>query len=437
VARFLDLDQLFAYFSGFIDLERGTAREPLKLERMRSLCALAGNPQDSFATIHVAGSKGKGSVSAMLASVLDMRGLRTGLYTSPHVTDYRERMSLAGRLFPLESYLAAGEEAAGIVDDYLGGGPASPPSFFEILTLMAFLLFRRESCRWVVLETGLGGRLDSTNVVNSAASVLTPIELEHVEYLGDSIEAIAGEKAGIIKPGRPAFIARMRPEARQVMLEQAARLGSPAYDAAELTEVLRAEPGVEGTLAVLKVRGPDGWVELETRLALTGRIQAENAALASLALLHLFPDTDLSVLERGLGAARLPARFEILSTHPLVALDGAHTPDSCALVLETWLNLVGKGGTLVFGCALDKDAASMARILSSGFDRVIVCRPGDFKKSDPLSVFNAFAAQGSSLLLEEDPLTALRSALSRGGNVLVTGSFYLAAIARRLFLKAS
>jgi dihydrofolate synthase/folylpolyglutamate synthase len=167
-------------------------------------------------------------------------------------------------------------------------------------------------------------------------------------------------------------------------------------------------------------------------LALIGRVQARNAALAALTISRLYPDIDPATIGRGLEKARLPARFEILSKDPLRVVDGSHTPDSVAAALDSWKAL-GRGGTLLFGCAGDKDVEGMARILAGEFESVILTAPGSFKKSDPLKAFNAFAPLGRSVILEPDTGAALNIALGRG-RILVTGSFYLAAAARKAIL---
>ncbi len=431
-------DEVFESFLPFMDLERGAAREPLKLDRMRALCAAAGSPERTFRSIHVAGTKGKGSVASMCASILDAAGIRAGLYVSPHVTGYRERITLAGRELSEESYAAAGAEVHEAVDSLAREDPAFAPSFFELLTLLAFVAFRREGCEWTVLETGLGGRLDATNVVIPEVSVLMPIGIEHSEYLGSTIPEIAREKAGIIKAGRPAVIARMDPVAAEVMRSRARELGSEVLDAASLTKVASATPTIDGTQASLVIEARPGKIDrFEILLPLIGRIQAENAAVAALAVMRALPSIGADAVIAGLSRVRIPARFEVARRSPLLVVDGSHTPASVACALDSWLAVNGRGGTLVFACAADKDARGMASALAPAFDRVMVTKPGDFKKSSPLEAFEAFVATGKPSYLFEDPLEALAAATARGSPALVTGSFYLAAIAREAVLRPS
>jgi dihydrofolate synthase/folylpolyglutamate synthase len=428
--------EVFDLFLPFANLERGQAVGVFRLDRMRALCALFGHPESSFKSIHVAGSKGKGSVSAMLASVLDASGRKTGLYTSPHILDYSERISLGPAPMPEGIIIGEGEKIARALGEWEKSPHAElgPPTFFELVTLLAFLCFRAAGCAWAVIETGLGGRLDSTNVIMPEASVLTAIELEHTDYLGNSIVAIAGEKAGIIKPGRPVFCGRMREEALAVMEKKARDESAPFFAAKDIASLEEVRLLPEGTEALLSLKRPVGEPRsLGLRLSLSGSIQAENAALAAMVIDALFPDAADGDLCRGLGRVRLPARFQRLREAPALVVDGSHTPDSVRLCGETWKALYGPGGILVFGCAADKDARGMALALQGLFGRVIVTTPGTFKKSSPLAVFEAFRGSCPSLILEPDTRKALALAESGGDRILVAGSFYLAAEAIRFF----
>ena len=248
--RFSDSDELYSFLLGFVNVEKGQ-RTVFKLDRMRALCERLGDPQGAYRSIHVAGSKGKGSVSMMMARILQASGRRVGLYTSPHLLRWKERMSLAGDEMPEEPVLEAASEVLNLVE----GKEASDfpgdelPTYFELTTLIAFCAFRRVGCDYAVIETGLGGRLDSTNVIEPAACAITPIELEHTEWLGDTIELIAAEKAGIIKPGRPCYVSRQRPEARHVFVETCRERSSPLREAPELAVPLDVAIDGEGTKA--------------------------------------------------------------------------------------------------------------------------------------------------------------------------------------------
>lgn len=438
---FTTRDDVFRWLDSFINLERGQTSRSFRLDRMELLAELAGHPERACPTVHVAGSKGKGSTTTMIASILDAAGLRTSLYVSPHVVDYTERVGLARGPFPEEVYLDAAAEAQGALSRALHGGPdprlpgGEEPTFFEMMTLLFFLCTRRAGCDAAAVETGLGGRLDATNIVFPQVSVLTPIELEHTEYLGTTIPEIAGEKAGIIKPGIPALLSAQREEALGVFRRVAEERGSPLRYLPEEVELQNLQVTRGGTRARLVFSDPTLFPSpLDIDLRLVGAVQAANAALAALAVRIAFPDVEDRAILVGLSTATLPARFELISTSPAVVVDGAHTAQSVSIAVETFCPLYGEGGVLLFGCALGKDVRSMARILAPRFSRVVITRPGSFKKSDPSEAYRAFSDLHPGTELVEDPEEAYRRALAlatEGGRpLLVTGSFYLAAIAR-------
>lgn len=434
---FLDSEAVYERLLDYVNVEKGE-KTVFKLDRMRELCALLGEPQDAYRTIHVAGSKGKGSVSAMIARILEADGHRVGLYTSPHLIRWKERISLAGEEMPEETILESADEVLSLVEerkpsDFPGG---ELPTYFELTTLIAFCAFRRGECDRAVIETGLGGRLDSTNVVLPAASVITPIELEHTEWLGGTIPLIASEKAGIIKTGKPCYLSRQRPEAREVFVKRAAELGSELREAPLLVSVGDVSIGPRGTSArldfaegsPLATAFPEG---LKARTPMIGRIQADNMALALLVAAESDSGLRPEAAVRGLAEAFLPARFQVLSLDPPLIIDGAHTPDSVGLALETFGSLFSRPSALLFACAEDKKSDEMASILAPFFDRITLTRPGTFKKGDLRALERGFAAAGREYSSFEDHETAIAGSISesrkRGMPLLVTGSFYLCA----------
>lgn len=441
--RFRDLDGLYSRLLEAVNVERGQKTD-LKLDRMRSLCAALGDPQDACPSFHVAGSKGKGSVSVMIARVLEASGLRVGLYTSPHFVSWKERISLAGDELPDALLLGAAEEVFSAVespgragDEPFGDalGEAGAPTFFELTTLIAFCAFRAAGCERIVLETGLGGRLDSTNVVDPVASVITPIELEHTEWLGDTLSAIASEKAGIVKPGRPCYIGRLRPEAREAIALAAAERRSPLRDATSLVRISDVEISTRGTSASLSfeassqlsARFPHG---LGVSTPLVGAVQADNMALALLAAAEAEARVGPGAAA-GLGRAFLPSRFQVLPLDPPVVLDGAHTPDSVAIALDSFERLFPGRKALLFACAEDKKHGPMAELLAGRFDRITLTRPGSFKASDLAAVEASFRKAGAAPRVEADYAAAIRrsreEAASLGAPLLIVGSFYLCA----------
>jgi dihydrofolate synthase/folylpolyglutamate synthase len=432
------LAELFAWIESFTNLERSGSvfsARAYQLERVRSLAGRLGSPQNSFRSFHVAGSKGKGSTSALLAWSLQASGLRTGLYTSPHVESYLERYAVLedGASDPRAELLA---ELGGRLREGIDALPAEflreygRPTTFELLTLLAFELFRASGCQAAVLEVGIGGRLDATNVVTPELCLLTPIELEHTDVLGSSLEQIAREKGGIIKPGVPVYSAAQEPRARAVLRGIARRQRSPIFFLDEELDQLSSRYTSEGTELSLRFRGEP---PRSYRLALIGDFQAENAALVDLAARRTLGLAD-GALQRGFLAARLPARMELLRSRPPVVLDGAHTPRSVERVLAAFRALYGQEGVLLFGAARGKKIAEMAALLAPAFQRIVITTPGTFKESDPVQTHRLFLALCPAARLEPDTGTALELALelTEGQRpLLVLGSFYLAGEVRR------
>ena len=435
--------EVFSWLSQFINLESGQTPKSFRLDRMEVLAELAGHPERCAPSIHIAGSKGKGSVTAMIASMLQAAGFRPARYMSPHVSDFRERISVGGSFFDEAVYCAAGDELRKIAeitvpaarnslfDPALADGEA--PTFFELFTLYFFLCARTGGCDALVVETGMGGRLDSTNIVDPLVSVITFIELEHTRFLGGTIAAVAGEKAGIVKPERPLALAKQGGEALAVFKKRAAQTESPLLylpDAAEIRNVKISRGGTDFTLRFKTAALFP--LPLDLSIPIPGAVQAENAGLAVAALKTAFPHIDEDAVRRGLASVRIPARFELLARDPLLVIDGAHTPESAALCAETFCSLYGSGGVLIFGCAADKNAAAMAHVLLPRFSLVIVTTPGTFKISDPEKTFQSFAAAtGGRTVFIKETTEAIRRALETGREknlpVLGLGSFYLAA----------
>jgi dihydrofolate synthase/folylpolyglutamate synthase len=449
---------VFEWLSGFINFERGLSAKAFRLDRMHILADLAGHPERCAPVIHVAGSKGKGSITTMIAAMLHEAGYRTGRYVSPHVTEYRERVSRSERFFDESVYAAAGEELRNLVTKAVQEYPAlfdpeSPegeaPTFFELLTLYFFLCCRQDRCEAMVVETGMGGRLDATNIVDPLVSVISPIELEHTQYLGSTIAAIAGEKAGIIKRGRPVVLSEQRPEALDVFRKTAAERGSPVWYIPDLAEVIDLRVSRNGTRFFINMKDvPQSPLQFdecsqpfEIELSLIGAIQAQNAIQALTAVRVAFPAIPVEPLLRGLKATQLPGRFEGVHESPAVIIDGAHTPRSVNLCTETFVNLYGKGNILLFGCAADKDSAAMARILIPHFSHIIITRPGSFKQSEPERIIKDFTETREGFTVDIEGIPDTKKAIERAyflaqtlqKPLLVTGSFYLAAEVRSFF----
>jgi dihydrofolate synthase/folylpolyglutamate synthase len=391
---------------------------------------------------------------------------------SPHVTDIRERICFGDLYFSDDIYCSAGDELKNIVEERLPAlvntqstvaslfSPTADdgcePTFWELLTLLFFLCARKAKCDVMVVETGMGGRLDSTNVLDPLVSVITLIELEHTSFLGDTISAVATEKAGIIKTGKPLILAKQCDEALNVFKEKTQEKNSPLIyfpQIAKLSDVKITPQGTDFTLSFNTDKNATNTflfnIPLSLSIPIPGKVQAENASLAIAALKIAFPQIEKNAICGGLKKVKIPARFEKISqdtdTPPFI-IDGAHTPESLTLCIETFCLLYGEGGVLLFGCAADKNASAMAKIACPHFAKIFITTPGTFKASEPDKVYEAFAeiAGREKTVLVKDTQEAVNQAVlfakdSRKDEegkfmpILGTGSFYLAAEIRKYF----
>lgn len=422
---FTTFEQVISYMESFTNLEKRTdkySNRTYRLDRMQALMEHLGNPQDSYRTIHVAGSKGKGSTASYIASGIRALGFTVGLYMSPHVSDYRERFTLSGSFVDDEYLVATGNELAYLLrsfrfQDDLGD---TDPTTFELYTAFAFLLFKNLGCQWAVIETGLGGRLDATNIINSFASVLTPIELEHTEILGGTIGQIATEKSKIIKKDRPSFCAFQPSEALSVFKSEALAKNSPFYYLGDYVS------SVTDNHVVFS----DGY-ETDLNLAMPGLVMAQNCALALLVLrtLGLY---QYVVTEKALCANSLPGRMELVRWKRPLYLDGAHTQNSMEALIKTFRKKYPHGGICIFGSVAGKNHRAMASLILEAFDTVVVSRPGTYKKSDVTALYDLLLSlrkPSQTVVLREDASSALAYCLEHTSSdepVLATGSFYLA-----------
>lgn len=364
----------------------------LGLENIRRLLGSAGSPHGRLRFIHVAGTNGKGSTCAMLDSVLRAAGLRCGLYTSPHLVDFRERIRVDGTLIP---EVAVAEGLTLLRSASSGWGHA--PTFFELATALAAWWFAREDARIVVWETGMGGRLDATNAVTPLVSVITPVAMDHEKWLGSTLAAIAREKAGIMKPGVPVVSAPQADEVRDVLRDCAGENGSP----------------------LCFVDSPCG-----LPLGLAGGHQRWNAALALRALDAAGVATDDSARRRGLATVSWPARFQRAGDD--MVIDGAHNPQATAALVETWRAEFGaRKARLVFGALQDKDPSAMLALLRAVADEVRLVPVAGPRGSASAELVGAAQSAGFSVISQATLQDALATR-ERGGPILVTGSLFLA-----------
>jgi dihydrofolate synthase/folylpolyglutamate synthase len=427
------LDWLFR----FADWERGvgwnpaaSADEQWKLGRPRALLDLVGAPDRRLRTVLIAGTKGKGSTAAMLEAIVRASGPSTGLYTQPHLHSYRERIRLDGAPIDPRHFAELVVRLRPAVDELRSVAPAAgDPTTFELTTVLALLAFAQAEVDLAVLEVGLGGRLDATNVVDPVISVITPIGLDHTQILGSTIAEIAREKAGIIRPGGLVIAARQRPEARRAILtvcEEAnarCRFVQP-YAARSPDETLVVRPG--------RGRG------MPVRLSLPGAHQRQNAAVAVAVARELrrqgLPMTDDGI-ERGLSTLRWPGRFEVVPGRPVVVVDTAHNPDSASALARAMRDAeLPRPRWLVLGLYRDKDALAVARALVPEADGIVATSSGVPRSlgADTLAAACrlAGAREVRTVANVRRGLDLARALAGAGGAVVVAGSFSVAADAR-------
>ncbi len=417
---------------GLADFERGShspGHGVFHLDRMRLLMDRVGNPHLGVPTIHVAGTKGKGSTSAMITSILSADGYRTGLYTSPHLHSVTERIRVG-----LEPVSKA--DFAGLVErlwpesvHVSERGGYGEITFFEFVTGMAFMHFERVGADYQVIEVGLGGRLDATNVVSPEVCVITPIMLDHVSVLGDTIELIAGEKAGIIKPGVPVTAAPQSEAAIGVFARVAGERGARLVRVDEVAAIRPCRAGLDGqSFEVATSRGKYG-----LRTTLLGNYQRENAATAVTAVETLGRPVSRSAVVEGIADVRWPARMQLLSAGGArVLVDGAHNPESVghlAAAVRQYFEF--ERLTLIFGATRGHSAAGMLRELT-GLSPVVAAVASRHPKSATRGeIAEAARASGLEVAYESDDVgAATRWAVERvgpGDLALATGSLAVAA----------
>jgi dihydrofolate synthase/folylpolyglutamate synthase len=402
------------------------------LENITILSAGLGNPHRAVPCVLIAGTNGKGSTAAMLESILRAAGLRTGLYTSPHLERINERIRINGEDISDESLAVAWTRVRASIELLMAAGKlAAHPTYFECLTAMAFFAFAQQGVDFAVYEVGLGGRLDATNIVSPEVAIITPVDFDHENFLGHSIEEIAGEKAGIIKPGLWVVSSGERPEPRAVIARRCAELGVRLVevDSAWQIESVWASDGCYGAT----VSSADSSKRITVEPPLPGRFQIRNAlaaATASYLLAERGFSTNDEAVPRGIATVRWPGRLERLSHQPAVYLDGTHNPAGARELLKFWEeNFRGRRILLVYGAMRDKAVDEIAGLLFPRADGVILTEPRQPRAiSAPLlGEITGHLAVHSTVV--RDPGEALERALGMAGPddvIFATGSLYLA-----------
>ena len=388
------------------------------LENTRELLQRLGNPQDKFRAVHIAGTNGKGSVSAMTEAVLREAGYVTGLYTSPHLVDFSERIRVSGEQIPDAALLELAAEVQAQAAAMLTEGKKL--TFFELTTAIAFAYFAQQEVEIAVIEVGMGGRLDATNVLPPEVCAITPISMEHAEFLGDTIAKIAAEKAGIIKPGIPVVSAPQLPEALAVIRKQTDMLTMVGEDFNY--ELLRAD-----------ANGTEIFVEdlnMKLSVPLIGRYQGDNCAVAVAVLQKLMerglylPD---EAIIAGLRHTKWPGRLETVALQPRMIVDCTHTPAGAEQVAAEVERLFGRV-VLVFGVLKDKDVQKLAQEFAPRAQKVFLTTPQSPRALPAAVAKEAFQPYVDAEVVSSlaAAITAARQAAGRDGTILITGSLYMA-----------
>ncbi len=407
----MDREEALAWLDGL-----GAGRIELGLSRISALLDRLGRPDRAYPALHVAGTNGKGSTCAMAAATLQAAGLRVGLYTSPHLVDFEERIAIGGTPITADALATAATAVRNAAEGI-------PLTYFEAGTAVALHAFRQVRVDVAVLETGLGGRLDATNAVTPAACAITTLGLDHVELLGPTLAHVAGEKAGILKPGVPCVAAASAPEAIATVERKAREVGSPL-----LVE------GQDFTFAERTYRGPR-WTVSGVQLALRGPHQLHNAAVAIALLEASGLPVGPGAVRAGLSGVRWPGRLEAIERpEATVVLDGAHNPQGAeALAAALRALWPGKQPVFVFGVLADKDAGSMMAALFPLAARVVLVPPRSPRARAPETLAEAARPFCRQVVTLPALASALADALARPGAdrlVVVCGSLYLLGEAR-------
>jgi dihydrofolate synthase/folylpolyglutamate synthase len=428
------------YLAGLTDYEISPATAynaaNFDLRRVETLLRELGQPHRGRKTVHIAGTKGKGSTAAMMSSILVSAGNCTGLFTSPHLYTWQERIAVNGRQLTKRDFARLTGSVKKHVQAINGEARFGKITTFEALTAMAFLHFRDKGAAFQVLETGMGGRLDATNVANPDVCILTSISYDHTQVLGNTLAKIATEKAGIIKPGCTVICAPQQPEALAVITERCRLSGSELVLAGKDVTWKRLSGNLYGQ--TFTVRGRDGSYKLH--IPLLGDHQMENACLAVAAaevLRQRGAGITCDHILRGLGSVKWPARLQVLKRAPLLIIDGAHNAYSMnALVESVKMYFPYKRLHVIFGSSSDKDIDGMAGALAGFAGTVIITSSGHPRAASAQQLARIFRQHGISADIKPDARAALSTALAASGDedlILATGSLFLAAEIGSLF----
>lgn len=409
------------------------------LENITILLERLGLPHRAYPVVHIAGTNGKGSTAAFVERILREAGFRTGLNTSPHLERINERIRISGEEISDERFAEVFTRMHGVIEELLAEGKLrAHPTYFECVTALAFEAFAQERVEFAVIEVGLGGRLDATNVVTPVVSVITRIDFDHENYLGHSLEEIAREKAGILKPQVPAVFASQLPEAQEVLLERAKELHCPVVETGAAFRV-EEETTEDGCVRAKVVETASGKM-FPLRLRLPGRFQLQNA-LNALAAARVLQNREYRISDedivRGISSTEWPGRLERLQTRPDVYLDGAHNPGAArelAHFLEE--NFAGRRVYLIFGAMRDKAVDEVTGLLFPHAYEVIFTQPGTPRAVSATRLAEMAGDHAARVMVIKDAEQALETALAKAkpeDAIFITGSLYLVGEMRHLW----
>lgn len=443
-----ELPEIYTWLMQFVNYEKNTDEVEFSLDNMRILTKYFGHPEDSHRKIHVAGSKGKGSTSSFIANLLQTAGYQVGIYSSPHVQYFTERFSTPDGPFSHEIYQAAANEIKTGIEALIATHQINPRTltWYDVVTTFGMLVFRQAKVDFVVYEIGMGGRLDSTNIITPEISVITPIELEHTAILGKTHAKIAREKAGIIKPHIPIITAHQVPSAKKAIQIIARENNSNFTYLPDVSQISKIKYQISKQSLLMKfhLQLCGDIYDLSSRFV--GKVQAENAALAILAARQIINITPEQIAE-GIQHASLPGRFEFIPGGqighpeiPYIIIDGAHTKSSIVASMEILGQVPeSKRALALFGTPKGKNIPAMTAEIAKKYQNVVITKPGDFKVSDLDEIANSFKQQGVKVEAISDFSQAIPEMIKRASDtkrpLIVIGSLHLAGEVKKILTK--
>jgi len=426
------LDYLYSFINYEVDSSYDYGSIYYNVQRTIKLLNLLKNPENKIKIIHVAGTKGKGSICKIISSLLISQNYTTGLFTSPHVNRVNERITVNDKEIEDEELIQITNSFPKLIDSF---DPKNKPTTFELFTAISMLYFKIKNVEYAILETGMGGRFDSTNFSDPVLSIISPISYDHKDKLGESIEKIAEEKAGIIKPMKPVIIGYQRFNIKDILIKKSTKVKSPYYETDKLCsfKILDASPkGMKFNLNIDELNFKDIFISL------TGTHQVENTTTALLALkvLGLLPKED--TIKNTLNSIQFPTRLELIETKRRFLLDSAHNEDSARVVVDAIKIAYSYDKIIsIIGIVKGKDFYGIIRNISSISNKVIITEPITHKELDTNYLYKISKQFAKDAILIKDLKESIEYAISKSTKkdiILITGSFYITSPARKLIL---